>query len=370
MFWAAKPPPPPPVERFFGEFSPVVQGFIAMCDQLRSAINTRASGYEAWQLLLIGSLVAYILQRVITAVLSARRTFVDKGFQQLVAGFLLDLPGLRGFVAKHQAATVAKLRASLQKKGKDDPTLLILPKQGLSAAQVTQQLAHKSRNDLKFAEGESKASGAVYLAGTAHQLLLNQIYSQFSITNPMHSDMFPSVRQMEGEVVAMTASLLGGGPTGDPEVCGAMTSGGTESILTAVKAARDYMAATRGITQPEMIIAVSAHAAFIKAAEYFKITAVKLPVGADYRLSAKAVKRAITKNTVLVVASSPGFPHGVMDHVEDIAEVARKKGVLCHVDSCLGGFVLPFARDLGYHVPPFDFSVPGVTSISVGAFAF
>jgi sphinganine-1-phosphate aldolase len=100
-----------------------------------------------------------------------------------------------------------------------------------------------------------------------------------------------------------------------------MTSGGTESILTAVKASRDYMAATRGITQPEMVVAASAHAAFVKAAEYFKIRLVRLPVGRDYRLSGGAVRRAIGPDTVLVAASAPGFPHGVVDHVADIAAV-------------------------------------------------
>lgn len=169
----------------------------------------------------------------------------------------------------------------------------------------------------------------------------------------------------------MTAALLGGGPAGDPRVCGAMTSGGTESILSAVKTARDYMAATRGISDaPEMVVAESAHAAFIKAAEYFKIRLVRVPVGPDFRLSGRAVARALSRRTVLVVASAPGFPHGVMDHVEDIAEVCRRAGVPLHVDACLGGFVLPFARDLGHPIPPFDFSVPGVTSMSVDTHKF
>lgn len=149
-----------------------------------------------------------------------------------------------------------------------------------------------------------------------------------------------------------------------------MTSGGTESILTAVKASRDYMAATRGITQPEMVVAVSAHAAFIKAAEYFKIRLIRLPVGRDFRLSAAAVRSAVGPNTVLVAASAPGFPHGLVDHVEEIAKVTRRRGIPLHVDCCLGGFVLPFARKLGHRVPPFDFSVQGVTSMSVDTHKF
>lgn len=152
-----------------------------------------------------------------------------------------------------------------------------------------------------------------------------------------------------------------------------MTSGGSESILSAIKASRDYMRATRGITQPEMVIAVSAHAAYYKvvcccvltcqlptipmrpschmvctqAAEYFNIRLVRVPVGKDFCLSGAAVRGALSRNTVVVVASAPGFPHGVVDHIADIAAITRRRGVCLHVDACLGGFVMPFARDLG-----------------------
>ena len=375
MFGRPKRPPASPLERLIGQH-PLLHSSFATLENTRASINSQLESYEAWQLLFLGMLLTYFLTKLFKFLRQARHTIRDKGVKQLIAAFILDLPGFRGFVARQQAATVAKIRAGLQNtKGAPSPSdaLLTLPLSGISAAQIKSRLTRKSQADLKFVhEGESKVSGAVYLAGSAHQLLLNEVYKQFSITNPMHSDIFPSVRKMEGEVVAMTASLLGGGPAGDPGVCGAMTSGGTESILTAVKASRDYMAATKGIREhPEMIVAESAHAAFVKAAEYFKIRLIRLPVSTvDYRLSGKAVARAITRNTVLVVASSPGFPHGVMDHVEDVAEVCRRRGVLLHVDCCLGGFVLPFARDLGYPIPPFDFSVPGVTSISVDTHKF
>ncbi|KAL4518135.1 hypothetical protein Ndes2526A_g01416 [Nannochloris sp. 'desiccata'] len=370
MFWPRTTPPKSPLEQFLAE-SQLVQSIFDSLKTAQNAINAHLQGYEAWHIMFLGMVFALVLSRLISFLNLAHQTLVDKGWKQLASGFVLDLPGVRGFVARQQAATTAKLRESLQ-KGKDvTDAILVLPKEGISAAQIKSRLARKARDDIRFSEGESKVSGAVYLSGTSHQLLLNEVYKQFSITNPMHADVFPSVRKMEGEVVAMTAALLGGGPAGDPGVCGAMTSGGTESILSAVKASRDYMAATRGIEHPEIVIAESAHAAFIKAAEYFKIRLIRVPVGKkDYRLSAKAVAKAISRNTILVVASSPGFPHGVMDHIEDIAAVARRKGVLLHVDCCLGGFVLPFARDLGYSIPPFDFSVPGVTSISVDTHKF
>lgn len=149
-----------------------------------------------------------------------------------------------------------------------------------------------------------------------------------------------------------------------------MTSGGTESILLAMKASRDYMREKRGIDKPEMIIAVSAHAAYYKAADYFGFELVRLPVGPDYRLSGRQVQRAMTGSTAVVVASAPGFPHGVVDHIADIARVTRRAGVLLHVDACLGGFIMPFARQLGYRTPSFDFCVPGVTSMSVDTHKF
>jgi len=369
MFWHRITPPKSPLEQFLAE-SQLVQSISVSFKTAQNATNAQLQGYEAWQVMLLGMVGALVLSRLISILNRAHQTLVDKGWKQLASGFALDLPGVRGFVSRQQAATTAKLRESLQ-KGKDvTDAILVLPKEGISAAQIKSRLARKARDDLCFSDGESKVSGAVYLSGTSHQLLLNEVYKQFSITNPMHADVFPSVRKMEGEVVSMTAALLGGGPAGDSGVCGAMTSGGTESILTAVKASRDYMAATRGIEHPEMVIAESAHAAFIKAAEYFKIRLIRISVDKDFRLSAKAVAKGISRNTVLVVASSPGFPHGVMDHIEDIAVVARKKGVLFHVDCCLGGFILPFARDLGYPIPSFDFSVPGVTSISVDTHKF
>lgn len=328
---------------------------------------------QPWQLVLLTVAATLLAARLFRGMCAALRTLQDKGWQQLVAGFVLDLPLVRGRVRQQQAAVTAQIREDLRKKAAaaDGPaSLRQLPKSGMAPNDVKRQLQYKEKEDMRFTDGDSRVSGTVYMSGAVHKQLLGEAYAMFALTNPMHSDVFPSVRKMEGEVVAMTASMLGGGTLGDPGVCGSMTSGGTESILTAVKASRDYMAATRGITQPEMVIAVSAHAAFVKAAEYFKIRLIRLPVGPDYRLSAAAVRRALSPRTVLVVASSPGFPHGVMDHVEDIAKVTRRRGVPLHVDCCLGGFVLPFAAKLGCRVPRFDFSVPGVTSMSVDTHKF
>jgi glutamate/tyrosine decarboxylase-like PLP-dependent enzyme len=143
-----------------------------------------------------------------------------------------------------------------------------------------------------------------------------------------------------------------------------MTSGGTESILMAVKTARDFARAERGITEPEMVLPASVHPAFQKAAHYFGVKALNVPLAPDFRADVEAMRAAIGPRTVLVVGSAPAYPHGVMDPIAELAALAREKGVLFHVDACLGGFLLPFARRLGHELPDFDFAVPGVTSLS------
>jgi glutamate/tyrosine decarboxylase-like PLP-dependent enzyme len=145
-----------------------------------------------------------------------------------------------------------------------------------------------------------------------------------------------------------------------------MTSGGTESILMAVKTYRDWAEDKfPNIKEPEMVLPSSAHPAFEKAADYFKVKSVRVPVDKEtYRADIKAMENALTDNTIMMVGSACDFPRGVVDPISDLGTIAQEKGIGLHVDSCLGGFMLPFVKKLGYEVPDFDFSVPGVTSIS------
>jgi len=144
-----------------------------------------------------------------------------------------------------------------------------------------------------------------------------------------------------------------------------MTSGGTESILMAMKAYRDRALDERGITAPELIVCRTAHAAFDKAAAYFRIKLVQLEADpVTQTLPPAAVRAALTANTIAIAASAPTFPHGAVDPVPELAAIAAAAGVGLHVDCCLGSFVVPFARAAGADIPAFDFSVPGVTSIS------
>ena len=213
------------------------------------------------------------------------------------------------------------------------------------------------------------ASGCVYHGGQEHIDFLNKVYAINSQSNPLHADLWPSAVKFESEVVAMAANMLGAGLSGaEPgtpdEICGTVSSGGTESILLAMKTYRDYARDKKGVTEPQMIVPSTAHAAFDKAAGYFGIEIVHVPVDDEFRADVDATERAVTDNTIVIVGSAPPFPHGIIDPIQELSELARSRGIGFHTDGCLGGFLLPWAEKLGYDVPAFDFRLPGVTSIS------
>ncbi|MGW1774840.1 pyridoxal phosphate-dependent decarboxylase family protein [Streptomyces sp. NPDC002104] len=186
-------------------------------------------------------------------------------------------------------------------------------------------------------------------------------YSAYATVNGLDPTVFPSVARLENDLVGAVAAVLGA-----PGAQGTFTSGGTESILLAVKTARDHARAVRGITAPQLVLPSTAHAAFHKAAHYLGLETVVVPVDpVTFRADADAMAAALTDRTALVVASTPSYAHGVIDPVPGIAAAAAPRGVLCHVDACIGGWLLPHLRRAGREVPPFDLSVPGVTSLSV-----
>lgn len=194
-------------------------------------------------------------------------------------------------------------------------------------------------------------------------------YALSAHVNGLDPTAFPSLLAMENALVGAAARLLGGGPGSTaPEVVGSVTGGGTESLILAVKAARDARPdlAQPGAPLPRLVVPASAHAAFAKAAHYLRVQLDVVPMSRQTLRPAPAdVAAAIRPETVLVACSAPAYPHGVVDPVAEIAAVAAEAGVRCHVDACFGGWTLPYLRRLGVAVPPFDFTVPGVTSISV-----
>lgn len=236
---------------------------------------------------------------------------------------------------------------------------LPFPRGRRSKEEVLAEMRAARDHDVRWRNG--RIFGLIYHGGDEIEELLQEAYTLFFAENGLNPAAFPSLRKFETEVVAMSASLLGG----DEQAAGTMTSGGTESLLLAVKTARDWARAHRPeIQAPEMVVPSTGHPALDKAAHYFGVQPVHVPVGDDFRAVPGAMRAAITPNTILMVASAPSYPHGVVDPIADLAAIAREEGLLFHVDACVGGFTLPFARALGYPVPEFDFRVPGVTSMS------
>jgi glutamate/tyrosine decarboxylase-like PLP-dependent enzyme len=233
-----------------------------------------------------------------------------------------------------------------------------LPEKGLSADTVIAELEAKRAQDVRWQDG--KAFGMVYNGGPAVDAVAERAAMLYLHENALNTKAFPSLAQIQSEIVRWTADFVHG-----PEsASGFLTSGGTESILCAVLAARERGRAERGIDKPQMIVAESAHAAFHKGAHLFGIELVKTKVKDDWTADVAEMEAAITPNTVLIVGSAPQYPQGVVDDIPAIAALAKRCGANCHVDACMGGFVLPFAEMLGRAVPDWDFRVEGVTSMS------
>jgi glutamate/tyrosine decarboxylase-like PLP-dependent enzyme len=233
-----------------------------------------------------------------------------------------------------------------------------LPTQGTPREAVMSKLRALHADDAKWKDG--RTFSLVYFAGDEVSQLLKEAYSEFIAENGLSPVAFPSLRQMECEVVSMAASLL----DGDDDVAGTMTSGGTESIMMALKAAREWGRKEKGLKRPHVIVPASAHPAFDKAVHYFDLDYDHAPLLPDFRVDVQAMEKLIRPETVLLVGSAPAYPQGVVDDITAIAALAKSRGLLCHVDACLGGFFLPFAKKLGAPIPPFDFRVDGVTSMS------
>jgi glutamate/tyrosine decarboxylase-like PLP-dependent enzyme len=237
-------------------------------------------------------------------------------------------------------------------------TQIPLPAKSQTKQAILDTMKAARDHDVKWREG--RVFSLVFNAGDEVSEMLKEAYNLYFSENGLNPTAFPSLKKFETEVVSMVASLL----NGDDDVVGNMTTGGTESLLMAVKTARDYARALRKISKSEIVLPLTAHPAFEKAAEYFDVKMVHVPVRQDYRADVGAMEAAITPNTIMLVGSAPSYPQGVVDPIEQLAQLALRRDVLLHVDACVGGMLLPFVRKLGYPVPAFDFAIPGVTSMS------
>jgi glutamate/tyrosine decarboxylase-like PLP-dependent enzyme len=227
------------------------------------------------------------------------------------------------------------------------------------AQEVLRQVAEIGAKDLNWKQG--RAFSLAYYAGADVQEVADQALAMYASTNGLNADAFPSLKKFQSEVVQMVSAWVHGGD----QAAGFMTSGGTESILLAVKGARERGRREKGITTPNVVLATSAHAAFEKACYYFGLESRRITVDAEWRADVTAMSAAIDSNTVLLVGSAPQYPQGVIDPISEIAALGLSMDINVHVDACMGGVTLPFLERLGMPITPWDFRVDGVTSISV-----
>ncbi len=246
-----------------------------------------------------------------------------------------------------------------------------LPEEGRPREEVLRELREMAREE----DGDwqtGKCSGTMYCGDVEHYAFLNEAFSLYSHMNALQRDMCPSATRFEGEVAAMALDLMHASAVQDgKQPCGAITSGGTESIITALLVYREHGRHERGIREPQIILPVTAHPAFEKGSHLFGIEVVHAPVDPETTLvDLDFVRDHINDQTVALVGSAGNYPYGTIDPIEELSALAVERGVGLHVDGCLGGFILPFGEQLGYDIPVFDFRLPGVTSISADTHKF
>ncbi|GFY57182.1 sphingosine-1-phosphate lyase [Trichonephila inaurata madagascariensis] len=320
-------------------------------------INNTCEGREAWEIIALTfftTCVIYFVNKFIT-------DLFEDGFVAVLFRNLRKLPFIKQGVAKEMKSTTDEIEKELMKGMERKIFLHKLPKQPWGAGNILKEIENYISYG-KYLWHEGYVSGTFYPGNDeAFENMIEHVYGKTAYTNPLHTDVFPGIRVMEAEIVHMVSVLFNA-----PEAIGTVTTGGTESIFLVCKAYRDFAKSERGIKSPNMIIPVTAHAAFDKAAQLLKIQVKHIKCDSkSMKVNIQAMKKAIDKNTCMLVGSAPAFPHGCMDDIEEIAKLGCKYDVPVHVDGCLGGFLLPFVRKAGFHVPPFDFTVKGVTSISV-----
>ena len=239
-----------------------------------------------------------------------------------------------------------------------------LPERGVPREELLRVVTEMAeREDAPAREG--KISGSLYHGGADHFAFLAEVYRHFAHVNVLQRDMYPSATKFEGEVISMALDLLGAEHAdreGDTP-CGVLTFGGSESLFEALLVYRER-GRERGVAEPEVVMPVTAHVALDKAAHYLGIKLVHTPVDDGFAADVGAIADAIGPDTVALVGSAGTYPHGVIDPIEALSDLALEHDVGLHVDGCLGGFILPWAERLGHEIPAWDFRVPGVTSIS------
>lgn len=232
--------------------------------------------------------------------------------------------------------------------------------QGQTATAILEHLESLRINDVRWRDG--RCFTLAYSAGADVLAIAEESYRRFSGENALNTTAFPSLRVMQQEVV----DIVAGWTHGNDETAGFMTSGGTESLVLTVRAARKRAEREgRNLQRMNMVLPASAHAAFEKGADYFDVESRRIPVGSDWTADVEAMQNACDDETILIVGSAPQYPQGVIDPIAEIADIAAERNINCHVDACMGGVTLTYLERLGEPIPPWDFRCSGVTSISV-----
>ena len=300
---------------------------------------------------MVACLVSYLFEDDVDTVWTRGRKAIFR--------LLRKIPFVKTKIKKAMKEARKGMADSLLKDIQGEVKRMELPNEGVVEKDLLEELDSLGKNgEMDWKKG--CVSGGLYNCNQELTDLNTEVYRRFLWSNPLHPDVFPNIRKMEAEVVRWCCGLFHGGQRS----CGTMTSGGTESIMLAMRVYRE-IGFERGIKFPEIVLPSTGHAAFLKAAEFYRMKVTRVRIDPlTCQVDVAAMNRAISKNTVVIVGSVPPFPHGVADPIVELGRVALKRKVGLHVDCCLGGFIAVFMEKAGYPIEPFDFSVKGVTSIS------
>jgi len=325
---------------------------------IRPVVNDYFRGRDAFdtvKAVALGVLLLRLLRKL-------RRIATREGLRSYFLGIVLPYVKMLPPVKKELEKEAQKVRDSLRPTMCKDLTQPrdTLPEKGLAKQDLCKLMEERHELDTKYWK-DGKVTGSIYSGEQEHMEFIGEVYKKWAYTNPLHPGIHPSVRQMDAEVVQMVVNMYNGGP----DACGSFTTGGTESILMSMKAYRDWGKAEKGITDPNIVICDTAHAAFDKGGQYFGIFVKHCrAVPGSQEIDIRHLKSLIDSNTVAIVGSACQYASGCIDPIEEMAQIALKNKIGLHVDCCLGGFLVPFMDKAGFPLKPFDFRVKGVTTIS------
>ncbi|VDK81627.1 unnamed protein product [Litomosoides sigmodontis] len=336
--------------------------------RIAASVDQTLCKIRPWKLIIATAAGVILFQRV-RHVWRASELPIYSRLLRKAFSIICSLSPVRKRIEKELHYTRQKIFREIHKSDITGHFFRMLPESGMDSVEII-SIAEKYDAMAGMNVEAGRVSGAVYTDQNSKQIDLFskvmfqkfhnlKIFRTYAFSNPLHPDVFPGCRKMEAEVVHIVADLFHGGL----KCCGTVTSGGTESILLAMLSYRNY-ANGKGISEPEILVPVTAHAAFDKAAHLFGMRIRHVPVGNNRKVDIGKMRQAISRNTCVLVGSAPNFPTGTMDDIEEIAQLGQRYDIPVHVDACLGGFLIVFMEECGYPLPLFDFRLPGVTSVS------